>query len=148
MLGRSVSQLTLAELLPKVPLYEPLQRRHDQLDRLVRDRRPPIRVVHQHPRHLVPLRDLVQQLKEPIKLLLDRALALVLLVDERLQERREVRVEVARFGDAEVGVEQVLRGAREDRAGDRGALDEQLRAEVGHVVEQEDRAVRGPLARP
>ena len=55
------------------------------------------------------------------------ALALVLLVNERLQERREVRVEVARLGHAEVAVQQLLRGVREDR-GDRGALNEELRA--------------------
>ena len=80
------------------------------------------------------LGDLVEELKEAVELLLDGALALVLLVGERLEERREVRVEVARLGDAEVGVEQVLRRLGEDRADGR-ALDEQLRPEEGHVVE-------------
>ncbi len=136
--------LTLAELLPQVPLNEPLQRRHDELHRLVRDLRAPLGVVRQHPRHLVPLRDLVQEVEEAVELLLHRTLPLVLLVDERLQQRREVRVKVARLGDAKVAVQQLLRRPREDR-GDRGALDEQLRAQEGDVVEQEDRAERGPL---
>ena len=55
------------------------------------------------------LGDLVEQIEEARELLLDRALALVLLVDERLQQRREVGVKVARLGGAEVGVQELDR---------------------------------------
>ena len=46
-------RLTLAELLPQVPLDEPLQGRHDELDSLVRDLRAALRVVRKHARDLV-----------------------------------------------------------------------------------------------
>lgn len=138
---------TLAELLPRRSLREPLEGRHDELDRLLLDRLPALAVVLQDPRQPMALRNLLKDVKEPRELLLHRALALVPVLEQRLHERREVGVEVASLGGAEGRGEDVERRLGEQR-GDVGArVREQPGAEVGDVVEEEHGAERGAFVR-
>ena len=72
---------------------------------------------------------------------------LLLLLRERLYERGEVRVKVARLGGSEVRVDQVLHWPREDLEHGR-AGPEEVRAEERHFVQQENRAEGGTPLHP
>lgn len=91
--------------------------------------------------------NLFQRVEEARKLLFGRALAPVLVFEQRLHEGREVRVEVARLGRAEGRVQYILRGFRQQRGHVGAWLDEELRPNIGDVVEQEDGAERWTLVR-
>jgi hypothetical protein len=64
--------LTLTKLLLTHLLREPLQTRHDQLNHLVLQHHTLFPIILQHARQLMPLLNLLQQIKEPRELLLGR----------------------------------------------------------------------------
>lgn len=88
--SRSMNKLTSTKIFASMLLHESLQRRHDQLDHLIGHLLPPVSVILQHARQLMPFGHLLQQVEEACKFVLDSTLPLVFLLLQSLHQRREV----------------------------------------------------------
>jgi hypothetical protein len=141
---------TLTELLVLLLLREPLERRYDQHHDLLPDLRAPLGILVQDLRKPMPFNDLVEQFEELGELLLRRGLVRLVprVVRDRLHQRREVQVEVPGLGRAVRRVQR-LRGLRGEEGEDGVAfgLHEEVLAEVGDVVQEEDRVEGRPPLR-